>query len=357
MLEIGNLIQIKIERMASSGLGVGFYVSDTKRAVFVEGSCPEDVLEVEITAQKKVYFEAKIIKIITPSKYRIDPVCKHFGDCGGCNWLNINYDKQLEEKKQILSHFFQKVGLPVPEIKIIPSEKQLFYRDRVKKVNNGFYKKQSKIIVPISKCYIINDKFNEEIFSQKDNIFGYDYKKEEVTTKKAFYYYDDFEMKYLPKSFVQANLSTNKKLIEEVLNNVEGNNVLELYSGNGNLTLPISRKVTVITAVEGDGLSQGLLVENILRNNVSNVKSLKQDSHIFVLKSQKKWDCVIIDPPRTGTRDLLSKLKTNILIYVSCNPDLAIKEAKRYGWTIKNATIIDMFPQTHHFEVVFKMVK
>jgi 23S rRNA (uracil1939-C5)-methyltransferase len=63
--------------------------------VFIDGAIPGDVVDVMVHRKKNSYAEGKAIKLITPSPYRIEPKCEHFGTCGGCKWQSLDYDRQF----------------------------------------------------------------------------------------------------------------------------------------------------------------------------------------------------------------------------------------------------------------------
>ena len=55
------------------------------QVVFIEGVAPEDVIDLRIVRKKKSYLEGVVVKFHKYSSQRVDPFCKHFGLCGGCN--------------------------------------------------------------------------------------------------------------------------------------------------------------------------------------------------------------------------------------------------------------------------------
>ncbi|MFT4260845.1 MAG: class I SAM-dependent RNA methyltransferase [Candidatus Woesearchaeota archaeon] len=351
MFKVGDKLTLEIKNLASTGLGVGFVEKDTNRAIFVPYSVPGDLLEVTITTQKKVYFEAKINKILKPSKNRRKPICKHFTICGACDLLHINYDEQLRQKQIILEFQAKKHGLNLEDLEVIPAKKEYHYRDKVRTQGKGFYKRKSREVVKIEKCHIINDEFNKEVFKEPPKTYVYDYKKKEVTTKKAYYYFEDLEIKHHPNGFVQSNLLMNNELIKKVLENTKGKKVLELYCGNGNFTLPLVKKGFEVIAVEGDRLSHALLLENLERNNLAcQTYNLDVNNHTY---NQELYDTVILDPPRSGSEDLLNNITSKNVVYVSCNSDQTLKEIKNSAYKIKKTILIDMFPNTKHFETIF----
>ena len=88
-------MKVEILRFDDFGRGI-CYVDD--KVTFVPFSIPGDVLEIEITKEKKNYNEGKIVKIIKPSKNRVVPPCPYFGGCGGCSYQMLRYDENLFRK-------------------------------------------------------------------------------------------------------------------------------------------------------------------------------------------------------------------------------------------------------------------
>ena len=101
--------------------------------VFIEGGVPGDLVDVEVYRKKKKFFEARIVKIIEPSPDRRNPVCTHFGICGGCKWQHMSYEKQLFYKQQQVEQALVRIGkIEIPEIRtIIGSSKTEYYRNRL----------------------------------------------------------------------------------------------------------------------------------------------------------------------------------------------------------------------------------
>ena len=101
--------------------------------IFVNYVVPGDIVDIRIVKRKKNYKEAIPIKFHKYSELRIEPKCEHFGVCGGCKWQNLPYEKQLEYKQQQVMDALQRIGKVEPEIirKIISSEKQYFYRNKL----------------------------------------------------------------------------------------------------------------------------------------------------------------------------------------------------------------------------------
>lgn len=112
------LSEIRLERYAAEGKSIA-HLEDGK-TLFVTGAVPGDVVEVLVMKNKKSFAEGKAMKIVTPSKDRIDPFCNHFGVCGGCKWQMLPYDKQLEYKQIQVADQLSRIGhVELPEIQSI----------------------------------------------------------------------------------------------------------------------------------------------------------------------------------------------------------------------------------------------
>jgi len=101
--------------------------------VFVNGSYPGDRVNAKIKKIKNSYSEAKLISVIKPSEFRVQPRCKYFGTCGGCKQQDLNYEMQIAYKQQQVKDAFEHIGnLTEFEIEdILPSENIFFYRNKM----------------------------------------------------------------------------------------------------------------------------------------------------------------------------------------------------------------------------------
>ncbi len=99
---------------------------------YIDFGIPGEIVKVELDTRKKGFYGGRVSEIIQPSEKRIDPFCKHFGSCGGCNWQHIEYSLQLELKRNILRNAFEKYEIISPEIPdVIPSPEVKFFRHRM----------------------------------------------------------------------------------------------------------------------------------------------------------------------------------------------------------------------------------
>ncbi|WP_224489971.1 23S rRNA (uracil(1939)-C(5))-methyltransferase RlmD [Robertkochia flava] len=113
--------------------GKGVAKAPDGRVIFMPHAVPGDVVDVRTFKKRKNYFEGEIVRIHEPSEKRTDPVCEHFGVCGGCKWQNMGYEHQLFYKQKEVTNNLQRIAkVALPEISpILGSEKQYFYRNKM----------------------------------------------------------------------------------------------------------------------------------------------------------------------------------------------------------------------------------
>lgn len=101
--------------------------------VFIAGAVPGDVVDVMVHRKKNSFAEGKVHAIKTPSPHRVQPICEHFGTCGGCKWQDFAYVKQLEFKQKYVYDAFTRIGkLTFPEmLPILGNATEYFYRNKL----------------------------------------------------------------------------------------------------------------------------------------------------------------------------------------------------------------------------------
>ncbi len=113
--------------------GVSVAKAPEGQVIFIPNVVPGDVVDVQTLKKRKAYFEGKAIKFHSYSEHRVEPVCQHFGACGGCKWQNMNYDRQLFYKNQEVFNNLKRIGkIELPDFEpILGSAKQFFYRNKM----------------------------------------------------------------------------------------------------------------------------------------------------------------------------------------------------------------------------------
>jgi 23S rRNA (uracil1939-C5)-methyltransferase len=103
------------------------------KVIFVEDTVPGDVVDVRITKSKKDWAEGHPVHFHQYSQERVQPFCKHFGVCGGCQWQMLPYQRQMEFKQKQVTDTLQRIGrIPMPEIEpIAGAKKYSHYRNKI----------------------------------------------------------------------------------------------------------------------------------------------------------------------------------------------------------------------------------
>ena len=103
------------------------------RVVFINNAIPGDVVDVQTFKKRKSYYEGTAISFSKYSDKRVDPVCEHFGTCGGCKWQSMGYEHQLFFKQKEVENNLRRLGgLDLPTLTtILGSKEQYFYRNKM----------------------------------------------------------------------------------------------------------------------------------------------------------------------------------------------------------------------------------
>lgn len=369
----------KIRAISSQGLGVVDHPEG--RVYFVRGTWPGDEGEFQIERQEKKYGFAKIVSLTSLSKDRINNPCPHSGlnegDCGGCPWLGISYDKQLEQKQIGIQYMIERTGAFEKEytkvLPIYPSPLSMGYRNRAQfktdGTNLGFVSPGTKALAPINDCLVLNNKTRELLSAIKSKLPNPEWKPSE----KYLWSYIEVDSDMNPndiapnkrRPFKQANDEQNANMKSWLKNKLDklpkDITVLELFCGSGNFTSVISDLgFQKIIATEVDQKAVQELNEKKLPGvtayayNIFDTKNWK-----YIIDSARDAQVLVLDPPREGFEKLshfvarLKKLKK--IFYISCDPHSFATETrflKNIDWYLDEVQPIDQFPQTPHVEVL-----
>lgn len=128
-----NIVFENVAIIDAGAKGVSVAKAPEGQVIFVPNVVPGDVVDVKTFKKRKSYFEGKAIRFHQYSPDRVEPACQHFGDCGGCKWQNMTYEKQLFYKNQEVYNNLKRIGkVELPEFEpILGSKKQFFYRNKM----------------------------------------------------------------------------------------------------------------------------------------------------------------------------------------------------------------------------------
>ncbi len=377
----GDILEIKIEKMAVGGSGLSRHQG---AVIFVPRSAPEDLLKVKVIEAKKNFYTAEIIKILEPSRFRKTPPCPYFDRCGGCSWQHISEEHQRDFKHLLIQETFSKF-LPeciLPSFEVIPSPKDFRYRNRiqpkVQKSRVGFYEQNTHDLVEIEDCLIAEEKLMSAWPQLKKEISV-----KKITEGRYELFLDEnedprwYEMSEEKDSlgFSQVNRFQNEALVNILLQWSKDfpdrpSRILDLYAGSGNLSFALSeafKKSSLIMVELHQRLAQ-VARKRALEQNLSpkQFEVFCSDVSRFLKRFQlDQNDLVILDPPRTGTDELVMKslafARLKRFIYVSCHPVTMARDLKVYfdqaqllGFKprLEKFLALDMFPQTDHVELL-----
>ena len=174
----------------------------------------------------------------------------------------------------------------------------------------------------------------------------------------------DVEMAFHPSDFTQVNAEINRRMVPLALDLLEVeayHQVLDLFCGLGNFTIPAARRAAGVVGVEASDAMVRRGYENARRNGLENVAF-----HAWNLDSEPKgqpwarqpYERVLLDPPRSGALEMVRMMPqfgAEKLVYVSCNPATLARDAGELvarGYRLSGAGVMDMFPHTAHVESI-----
>ena len=122
-----------IKVLDAGAKGVSVAKAPDGKVIFIPNVVPGDVVDVQTLKKRKAYYEGKAVKFHEFSEHRIEPICEHFGVCGGCKWQNMKYSQQLYYKQNEVKNHLQRIGkIELPEFEpILGSKKEFFYRNKM----------------------------------------------------------------------------------------------------------------------------------------------------------------------------------------------------------------------------------
>jgi tRNA/tmRNA/rRNA uracil-C5-methylase (TrmA/RlmC/RlmD family) len=387
-LKIGDQITLTIHDIAFGGEGVG-RVDDF--VVFVPFVLVGETVAAEITEVKKNFARAKLLRVENPSPERVEPACRYFGACGGCQYQHIAYATQLRLKHKQISDLFERVG-KIPSDKIapvIPCPQPYGYRNRImirsqwnkpeQKLNIGFIRADCGLVEDIEECKIAEPALNEQI----QHVRAHPPPKGGI---KVVLRVQPEDWDVPPDSFFQNNFFLLPKLVEvirEFLRSDPGapasrrpaehagetpalpaRHLIDLYCGVGFFGIELAGAVESFVGVEYDQRAIQAARKNAAARNIANGGFVAARAEEVLPELLKKFSpektAVILDPPRKGCQpemlQWLRETRPAQVIYVSCHPATMARDLNILCgdgvFDLARVQPLDMFPQTQHVECV-----
>jgi 23S rRNA (uracil1939-C5)-methyltransferase len=390
---------LTIEKLVHGGQGL---CRTDSGVVFVSGVIPGEKIRASIAPSGGKLLIAECLEILEPSRSRRQPPCALAGICGGCNWLHIEYPKQVSIKEEIFRECLLRIGkiAVVPNIAIYTSP-ELGYRRRVQiKIDHlkgiaGFYKQKSNEVISIARCPLLCDSLNHFLSQLPKHFSTFSKLTEQIkaiagtpqeTLHVAARYspevaswpivqglsvgrteiqVESFRFSVAGDGFFQSNIFLCGPLGKLSTEGLKGDFFWDLYGGAGFFSVFVANGFSRGTLVDNEQSHVTEAEKNLKENGIKNVSAVAQTAAGFIEKqcrdlAKNKPHLIIVDPPRTGLDETvrlgIAKILPSLVLYVSCDPATQARDAgffiNKCGYHIEKASLFDFYPHTHHMETV-----
>ena len=409
-----SMAQVEITAMTFGPYGVGRLDG---KAVMVPHAAPGDLLEVTVVRERAGYLVARAERVLKAGTARRTPPCPYLPRCGGCDWQQIAYPEQARFKAEVIAATLNHaLGLELdPTTLIEPAPAEFGYRARIRFQTGrggrlGFYEAGSRRLVEVEHCMVaaaeirMPREFAAEIECEEIEVVA-DRGREvlvahlarppgtavlerarrlverdariagvvlraggarevigEVSITVALE--PGLELEVEADLFSQVNRAQNLKLVAAVMEMAEAGadaRVLDLFCGAGNFSLPAARRGAAVMGVDAEALAVAAAARNAARLGLKRAEFAAMEAAElarFLLRARYRPGVVIMDPPRSGARELIGpllRMRAPRVIYVSCDVATLARDLHALcagGYRIAAVRAFDFFPNTHHAEVV-----
>ncbi|MFW2373729.1 MAG: 23S rRNA (uracil(1939)-C(5))-methyltransferase RlmD [Gammaproteobacteria bacterium] len=420
-----------IESLTPEGRGLAHV---NGKACFIDFALPGERVMFQYSKISSKYDEGRTLEVLEPSVDRVDPVCPHFGVCGGCSLQHMAEATQIRAKQQALQGHLEHLAQTQPETWLEPITGPVTgYRHKARlgvryvakkgKVLVGFREKANAYLAELSSCKVLHPSVGERLLSLGELIMGMEARQsipqievavsENDTTlvfrhleplshddrqqliryaqsecldirlqpagpdsieplwpeqAEPLYYLlanQNIKIEFQPSDFTQVNPEINQKMLDSALAFLdlsENDRVLDLFCGLGNFSLPMAQQALSVVGVEGVDSMVAKARDNAALNAIDNCSFYAADLSADLTGMpwlNQSYDKILLDPPRSGAMEMLKylgKLDARRIVYVSCHPATLARDAQvlvhEFGYTLKSAGVMDMFPHTAHVESI-----
>jgi 23S rRNA (uracil1939-C5)-methyltransferase len=383
-----NCLRVRIQSLAAGGAGVA---KDEDGVVFIDGTAPGDVVDVELGKRRAGANRGNLLKVIERSPDRVDPPCRYAETCGGCPWMHLSAQAQLRAKESIFYDTLARLGGVSVEgdarQPILAATQTLHYRRRVRlQVRGravGFMGRRTHRLVDIEHCVALVpplDKAVEAIRNDlkrqgaipsleqvgllagaKDLSASFHFVRRPTGSAigrvrsfgfPAMAVTGDHEVARFgeptlrigvsggvplygrPDLFVQVHEEQNDRLATYVTSQIiPGKPCLELFSGAGNFTAGLAGRASEVVSVEESVSAVELARRSAREGHLLNVRFVAGDAVAMgrSLVREGRFATIALDPPRqgaSGVEELASTPGVERVVYVSCDPATLARDAK-----------------------------
>jgi 23S rRNA (uracil1939-C5)-methyltransferase len=387
--KVGATQSLQIERLVAGGDAMARRTDG--RIVFVEGGLPGETIDVEYVEVKRDFARARVVRVANPSASRVDPPCQHAREgCGGCDWQHLATAMQHDAKVDIVREAFVRTG-KLPDVSIVRggSVGHEAMRTTVRMAVTprgrlGFRRAASHETVDIGHCLVMHP-----LLQQLVDMVGVRGEGEvtmrcgDATGDRAIWSHERARLLGLPddvatgaraivheevngvklrvsmESFFQASRQAAELLVDAVarasagaLDGVDGP-VIDAYGGVGLFAATVVPDGADTVVVESSESACNDAWHNLRGHNATVAHSR------FEQWTAQQAGLVIADPARAGLGKagvaVVVATDSPRVVLVSCDAVSAARDARLLvdaGYHIVNAEVLDLFPHTHHVEVV-----
>jgi 23S rRNA (uracil1939-C5)-methyltransferase len=263
-LNIGDKIKLDIRKQGINGEGIGYY---QKVAVFVPGAIIKEIVNVEIVQSFSNYAIAKVLDTERVSKRRVNPLCKYYDECGGCQMQHIEYKEQLKIKQSIIKQSLRRyTNVNINNVLInrtlgmnnpykYRNKSQMPFRNTNFGLALGFYKPNSNHFVYVDECIVHHDMVNTINQHTLKLLRKHKQKAYDFRNKEGILFY--LVVRYLEKTdsasvtfVVSKKTDIIEKIAEELLSDIKAVKSVSYTLNSQSSNLVISNPVVNLVGVE-----------------------------------------------------------------------------------------------------------
>ena len=356
-----QVIDFEIDHMDPLGQGVS---KKGGEVTFVAGTLPGETGTAVVYKRAKGVRFARLEKLDHSAANRVEPLCPHFERCPGCQFLHTDYASELGYKKASLGRYLAALDVNPEDIELVQAPRRMGYRNRVQLHHRhkyiGMLDTISNDVLEVPHCKIIRPEL-QDAFNQ---LYRGDWTQEHVGHGHCELYYrsgdvsvrwdEDYAHGGFSQVYEEMNLEL-KKRVQAQLEKLNVVNLLDLFSGRGNLSDAHVRSGGGRVMIDSFGSgSKAAIPDNFHQMNLYDEQTLAN----FTRKvAGSRFDAMLIDPPRRGFPGLdswVKKIRPRYVLYVSCNPASLARDLRNLGlrFRFESIQLLDLFPATSHFETL-----
>ncbi|MDP3851404.1 MAG: class I SAM-dependent RNA methyltransferase [Luteolibacter sp.] len=385
-------IELGIDSLTNLGSGVGRVDG---WVVFVPFALPGEKVRARVYRNDKNCSHADLMEVLEASPDRVEPLCPLFGDCGGCQYQHLGYQKQLAWKTRQVGELMKHMAaIEFPVNACLSTEQTWHYRSKITPHFDqprdgvigaiGFLANGQRFrLVDVPQCTIAMDEINAALPEIRAGIRAkaHTFKRGSTILMRATgdHVETDFRatatervggltFHFLAGDFFQNNPFILPAFTGYVAKQASAGGarfLVDAYCGSGLFALTLAKHFEKVAGVEVSETSCEWARKNASANQIANAVFLTASAeHIFSDINFPGPECaVVIDPPRKGCTPefigQLVKFKPSRVVYVSCDPATQVRDLKLLetgGYRLADVQPFDLFPHTRHLECVMTLV-